>query len=54
MECVCSYGGAKPISIGAFGLLRVHDHGPRWLHIEALLLDPFYGVQGKFLNIFWR
>jgi hypothetical protein len=23
-------------------------------HIPALLLDPFYGVQGKFLKNFWN
>jgi len=33
-------------------ILRVHDYGVGRLHIQALLLDPFYGVQGKFLKIF--
>jgi hypothetical protein len=30
----------------------LHDCGPRRLHIPALLLDLFYGVQGKFLRFF--
>ncbi|PYL71862.1 MAG: hypothetical protein DMF26_18170 [Verrucomicrobia bacterium] len=30
----------------------VKPHERRRLHIDALLLDPFYGDQGKFLKIF--
>jgi hypothetical protein len=30
----------------------VKHHKRHRLHINALLLDPFYGVQGKFLKIF--
>ena len=44
-------GAVKPISISAFVLSRVDDCGPSRLHIDALVLDPFYGVQGKFLKI---
>jgi hypothetical protein len=34
--------------------LRVHDYGLGWLHIHELVIDLFYGVQGKFLKIFRR
>ena len=30
----------------------IKRHERHRLHIDALLLDPFYGVQGKFLTIF--
>ena len=30
-------------------LLRIHDHGLVWLHIYELVIDLFYGFQGKFL-----
>jgi hypothetical protein len=29
--------------------LRIHDHGLVWLHIYELVIDLFYGFQGKFL-----
>jgi hypothetical protein len=29
--------------------LRIHDHGLIWLHIHDLVIDLFYGFQGKFL-----
>src|SRR6266480_7193351 len=29
--------------------LRIHDHGLVWLHINELVIDLFYGFQGKFL-----
>ena len=28
--------------------LRIHDHGLVWLHIHDLVIDLFYGFQGKF------
>jgi hypothetical protein len=28
--------------------LRVPDHGLVWLHIHELVVDLFYGIQGKF------
>jgi hypothetical protein len=28
--------------------LRVPDHGLVWLHIQELVIDLFYGFQGKF------
>src|SRR5438094_2933647 len=29
--------------------LRIHDYGFIWLHINQLVIDLFYGFQGKFL-----
>jgi hypothetical protein len=29
--------------------LRIHDYGLVWLHIHELVIDLFYGFQGKFL-----
>src|SRR4029453_6802781 len=29
--------------------LRIHDYGLVWLHIYELVIDLFYGFQGKFL-----
>jgi hypothetical protein len=33
--------------------LRIHNHGLGRLHIHELVLDFFYGFQGKFLGFFW-
>jgi hypothetical protein len=32
--------------------LRIHDYGFGRLHIHELVLDLFYGFQGKFLRFF--
>jgi len=32
--------------------LRIHDYGLGRLHIHELVLDLFYGFQGKFLRFF--
>jgi len=32
--------------------LRIHDYGLGRLHIYELVLDLFYGFQGKFLRFF--
>jgi hypothetical protein len=38
------------LGISGSTVVKLHEHYR--LHIDALLLDPFYGVQGKFLKKF--